>query len=85
MSKKGPSIGTSLRRLIVFQIKLAADAVRDLLLSPLSILMFILDVLFRPENSFYDWLMRLGRRSDQIINLFEQHTQEAEAKPAPEV
>ncbi len=68
--------GRALRHLIVFQLKLAADAFRDLLLSPLSVAVFVIDALTRPtvEDSLYLRLMLLGRRSDRMINLFDEHT-----------
>jgi hypothetical protein len=65
----------ALRNLLFFQVKLALDAARDFALSPVSILAFILDLITQPEpeKSYYLRLMRLGRRSDEMINLFEQH------------
>jgi hypothetical protein len=65
----------ALRKLLFFQIKLALDAARDFALSPISIIAFLLDLITRPEaeNSYYLRLMRLGQRSDEVINLFEQH------------
>jgi hypothetical protein len=65
----------ALRHLIVFQIKLGADALRDIVLSPLSVLVFLIDALRRPdlEDSLYLRLMLLGRRTDAMINLFDQH------------
>jgi hypothetical protein len=65
----------ALRHLLVFQVKLLADAFRDLLMSPVSVLVFILDALRRPklEDSLYLRLMLLGRQSDRIINLFDEH------------
>ncbi len=67
--------GQALRHLLVFQIKLLADALRDLLMSPVSVLVFLLDALTRPtlENSLYLRLMLLGRRSDRVINLFDEY------------
>ena len=63
------------RHLLVFQLKLGADAVRDLLLSPVSILVFLIDAMRKPklEDSLYLRLMLLGRKSDQVINLFDEH------------
>lgn len=71
----GISTVSALRHLLVFQLKLAADAFRDFLLSPLSIIAFVLDAVFkpRPEHSLYLRLMLLGRRSDRVINLFDDH------------
>ena len=58
----------------MFQFKLALDALRDLVLSPLSIVVFVLDVLLKPpvQESLYVKLMALGRRSDRLINLFDE-------------
>lgn len=66
---------TALRHVLVFQLKLAADAFRDFLLSPLSIVAFVLDVIRKPrvEKSLYLRLMLIGRRSDRFINLFDDH------------
>jgi len=74
-SKAEVTSSQALRHLLVFQIKLVADALRDLLLSPISVLVFILDVIRKPnlEDSLYLRLMLLGRKSDQIINLFDEH------------
>ena len=69
------STSTALRHVMVFQLKLAADAFRDFLLSPLSIVAFVLDSIRKPrvENSLYLRLMLIGRRSDRMINLFDDH------------
>ncbi len=74
-SKAQVTSGQALRHLLVFQLKLLADAGRDLLLSPISVVVFIIDSLTRPslENSLYLRLMLLGRRSDRMINLFDEH------------
>jgi hypothetical protein len=71
---KQVSIWRSFRHLLIFQIKLALDALRDLALSPLSVVVFVLDALRRPslEDSWYVKLMALGRRSDRMINLFDE-------------
>ena len=65
----------ALRHLLVFQLKLAGDAVRDLIMSPVSVLVFIVDVIRKPtlDDSLYLRLMLLGRRSDRLINLFDEH------------
>jgi hypothetical protein len=65
----------ALRHLLVFQVKLGADAFRDLLLSPISVLVFAVDVIRKPtlEDSLYLRLMLLGRKSDRVINLFDEY------------
>ena len=74
-SKAEVTTTQALRHLLLFQIKLLADALRDLLLSPVSVLVFVLDVLRSPrlEDSYYLRLMLAGRRSDRLINLFDEH------------
>ena len=69
------TFGPALKHLVVFQLKLGADALRDLVLSPLSVVVFVLDAIRKPalEDSLYLRLMVLGRRSDEYINLFDQH------------
>ena len=64
------------RHLLVFQIKLVADALRDLFLSPISMVVFLLDLIARPllKDSLTLKLMMAGRRTDRIINLFNEHT-----------
>jgi len=57
---------------LVFQGKLALDALRDLILSPISIVAAIFGAITSPNDPgkyFYD-LMRWGRRSDHFIGLF---------------
>lgn len=74
-SKAEVTTSRAFRHLVVFQIKLLADAARDLMLSPISVVVFILDTIRKPklEDSLYLKLMLLGRRSDQVINLFDEH------------
>jgi hypothetical protein len=74
-SKEQVSSGQALRHLMVFQLKLAVDAVRDLIMSPVSVVVFIIDVVRKPtlEDSLYLRLMLAGRRSDRTINLFDEH------------
>ena len=74
-SKAQVSTARAFRHMLVFQIKLAADALRDLILSPISILVFIADAVRKPAlaDSWYLRLMLLGRKSDRLINLFDEH------------
>ena len=60
-----------LRDVLVFQAKLAVDALRDVILSPVSLLAALLDVLGkeRAKPLFYRVLVE-GRRSEAWINLF---------------
>lgn len=66
------SLLSSMGLLIMFQVRLACDALRDLVMSPVSIAAFLLDIIFRPEpqDSFHQRLMLFGRRTDRWVNLF---------------
>jgi len=74
-SKAQVTTKQALRHMLVFQLKLAADAFRDLLMSPVSVIVFIADAVREPslENSWYLRLMLMGRKSDRLINLFDEH------------
>ena len=64
-----------LRRFLIFQIKLYVDAVRDLILSALSLGAFLLDLVqgkSGPDCRF-ERVLKLGRHTEQAINLFNQH------------
>ena len=87
MSKKPITPIRSVRCLLIFQLKLAADAIRDLVMSPVSIVMFILDLVLRlPEQeSHYKQMMIFGRKTDRWINLFEEHYDSSGAPIAQKV
>ena len=74
-SKAEVTTTQAVRHLLTFQLKLLADALRDLLMSPISFLVFFIDVIQKPklEDSLYLKLMLLGRKSDRVINLFDEH------------
>ncbi len=57
---------------LVFQIKLALDALRDLLLSPVSIICALIDIAsgHSKQQSYFYKLMQLGHVSDHWLNLF---------------
>lgn len=69
------------RDLLAFQFKLALDAFRDLMLSPISIIAVLAGLVNKqddPGKYFHD-LLHLGHRSDLWINLFgtgEEHDDE---------
>lgn len=71
-----------LRDVIIFQVKLLVDGLRDLLLSPISILAAFIDLLVPGDDGgkrFYR-VVKFGRRTEQWINLFgmaEKHDPEA--------
>ena len=61
-----------IRQAIVFQFKLGLDALRDILLSPVSIVLVVIDTVMANQyrQSYFLGLMRLGKQSDHWINLF---------------
>ncbi|HSJ13774.1 MAG TPA: hypothetical protein VK939_05130 [Longimicrobiales bacterium] len=64
--------GVILRDLAIFQIKLAIDGLKDLVLMPASFAAAAADVLFpgeRPGHRFY-FVLQLGERFDGWLNLF---------------
>lgn len=72
MSENNINHWLRLKKLVVFQVKLAFDAVRDLLLSPVSIICTIIDMVKGHENdqSRFNQLMKIGDKTDTWLNLF---------------
>ena len=68
----GPDRRTLIRDVAVLQVKLIVDGFRDFILVPVSIAAGLVSLLkggHRPGTEFYD-LLRYGRRSERMINLF---------------
>ena len=64
--------GTLIRESVVFQLKLMADGLRDLVLLPVSLIATIIGLLRggdEPEREFCQ-VIELGRDSEKWINLF---------------
>ena len=60
---------------LVFQFKLVIDGLRDLMLSPLSIIAAVVGLVAggdRPER-YFQKVIRFGRRTEVWINLFGEH------------
>ncbi len=76
------NLWTPIKRFVAFQVKLYVDAFRDLLLSALSFFAFVIDLLFQQhgEDSYFEKVLALGRRTERIINLFEQHDPASQGK-----
>ncbi len=64
---------TVIRDVVVLQLKLVVDGLRDVVLVPASLIAGLLSIVSshdgRPGNQFYR-LLALGRRSERYINLF---------------
>ena len=70
-----------IRDVLVFQVKLVVDGLKDLVLAPLSVVAGVLDVLRperRGEGRFYR-LLRRGRAFDRWVGLFEAARREGDA------
>ncbi|WP_206485083.1 hypothetical protein [Thalassotalea sp. G2M2-11] len=93
MSENSYSRWTMVKSLLIFQIKLAFDALRDLLLSPVSFVCTLFDIFRQPskEQSQFNQLMKLGQQTDIWLNLFahqqppikSEHTAETNTKQSP--
>ena len=66
---------TLIRDMLIFQAKLAMDAIRDLLLSPVSIICGLIDIFkgHTLSKSYFHKLMAFGQQSDSWLNLFGNH------------
>ena len=67
----GPTRWDLIRDLVVFQIKLAIDALRDIVMSPISIVAGLLDLILegdRPRHLYR--VLLFGRQTERWINLF---------------
>ena len=75
-----------LRDGVIFQVKLGLDAGRDLLLSPISILCLIADVIKgeTSEKSYFRRLMSFGLKTDHWINLFGSHSPATDSDVPPD-
>ncbi|MCW9016804.1 MAG: hypothetical protein OQJ89_07560 [Kangiellaceae bacterium] len=71
-----------IRNLVLFQLKLAVDALRDILLSPISLIATIMDLIEgrRGSKSYFSMLLKMGRESERRINLFQQHREKKRSK-----
>lgn len=65
-----------LRDVVAFQFKLAADGLRDLLLSPVSVIAALLGLFSNSKDPglYFRRLMHFGKRTDRWINLFGAET-----------
>ncbi len=61
-----------LRDVIVFQLKMLLDNVRDFALMPISLAAAVIDLLFRGERqgSLFYQVLRWGKHSEQVIDVY---------------
>lgn len=69
-----------IRDIFVFQFKLAMDAIRDLLLSPASIICGLVDIFngHSSSQSYFHKLMGFGHQTDSWLNLFGTYNKDTE-------
>lgn len=81
-SDRRPSKGVIMRDLLLFQMKLWLDGLKDVVLSPISIGAAILDVLSSSNHrSFFYRVLQLGERFDRWLNLYNA-SQRAPSRPS---
>jgi len=73
-----------LRDVVVFQLRLAMDGLRDVVLSPVSILSAVYGLITQPDDpgKYFNRLLRFGRRTDVWINLFGASARYRDDNPA---
>lgn len=74
---EAPSTGTwrKTRNLLLLQIKLWIDALRDFALMPVGFVCYLLDLISDSDDDrYWNKLMKWGRQSDHHINLFQHDT-----------
>lgn len=64
-----------IKKTLLFQLKLGLDALRDILLSPISIVLAIIDLSLghTKQQSYFLRMLHFGRLTDRWINLFGHH------------
>jgi len=61
----------ALRDLVIFQIKLALDGLGDLILAPVSVVAFVLDLITgKKERRLFYSVLRAGERWDRWLSLY---------------
>ena len=67
-----PSRWILLRDVVIFQAKLWLDGLKDVVISPLSLLAAVVDIVFGPGRRGFRFyrVLRIGERLDQQLNLF---------------
>lgn len=75
IKEKVEQLWPQVRKLLVFQLKLYIDAFRDIFLSMLSLGAFLIDLVQqnRGPDSYFEAVLKFGRRTERAINLFNQY------------
>lgn len=80
VAKRRSSRWSLIRRLAIFQAKLFADGLRDLVLSPISFVVAGIGIIFggRNPHGAFDRLMQAGHITDSWIDPFGHHAKEGD-------
>ena len=78
VEKTTGNLWPQVRKFLVFQFKLYIDAFRDVMLSILSLGAFFIDLLQQNTGtgSYFERVLKFGRRTERAINLFNQFNPE---------
>ncbi|MEX0955551.1 MAG: hypothetical protein WDZ83_10100 [Rhizobiaceae bacterium] len=82
---RGQSRMRLVRRVVLLQVKLLADGLRDFVMMPLSLAAAVLGILSqrRDPELYLDRLMYFGRQTDRWINLFDHDDPDSPERRAP--
>lgn len=82
---RGQSQTRLVRRVVLLQVKLLADGLRDFVMMPLSVAAAALGILSQRRDSelYLDKLMYFGRETDRWINLFDHDNPDSPDRRAP--
>lgn len=71
-SKRSSGLWRKTRNLLLLQVKLWVDAIRDFALMPVGLVCYLLDLASdNKDEHYWNKLMKWGRKSDHHINLFQ--------------
>lgn len=73
--EKSSNLWRRTRKLLLLQIKLWIDAIRDFALMPVGLICYLLDMVSdKKDDHHWQKLMSWGRQSDHHINLFQHES-----------
>lgn len=80
-SNESSGLWRKTRKLLLLQVKLWVDAIRDFALMPVGLVCYLLDLASDSKDErYWNKLMKWGRKSDHHINLFQHDS--FEEKPS---
>ncbi|MBV33996.1 hypothetical protein [Kangiella spongicola] len=74
-ANKSSGLWRKTRNLLLLQVKLWVDAIRDFALMPVGLICYLLDLASDSNDErYWNKLMKWGRKSDHHINLFQHQS-----------